>query len=144
MLTGSPWPTSAEQAASIPTDQRTLYRSQRGPLARITATIRDRCERSTLIERSHAIQRYLVAVPKAELLVHLEGSIRPQTLLELARRNKVALPASNLEELQAWFTFRDFEHFIQLYASASICLKTAEDYELIVYEFGAEMARQYV
>ena len=96
------------------------------------------------MEESQTIQRYLAAVPKAELHVHLEGSIRPQTLLELARRNKVTLPFSTLEEVQLWFTFRDFEHFIQLYITASRCLKTAEDYELIVYEFGEEMVRQNV
>lgn len=96
------------------------------------------------METSRAIQRYLEAVPKAELHVHLEGSIRPQTLLELARRNNVALPASNLEELQQWFTYRDFDHFIELYFLVSACLKTGEDYELIAYEFGQEMARQHV
>lgn len=96
------------------------------------------------MEASQAIRRYLESVPKAELHVHLEGSIRPQTLLELARRNNVALPASNLEELQQWFTYRDFDHFIQLYFLVSACLRTAEDYELIAYEFGQEMARQHV
>jgi aminodeoxyfutalosine deaminase len=52
------------------------------------------------MQRSQAIRRYLAAAPKAELHVHLEGSIRPQTLLELARRNKIALPASTVEEVQ--------------------------------------------
>ncbi|HEU5381760.1 MAG TPA: adenosine deaminase [Ktedonobacteraceae bacterium] len=96
------------------------------------------------METLPAIQCYLQAVPKAELHVHLEGSIRPHTFLELARRNNVALPVSNLEELRQWFTYRDFEHFVQLYSRISSCLKTSEDYELIVYEFGEEMKRQNV
>lgn len=96
------------------------------------------------MQASQAIQHYLEAVPKAELHVHLEGAIRPRTLLELARRNSVDLPASNLEELQRWFTYRDFEHFVELFYLISRCLKTAADYELIVYEFGEEMARQHV
>lgn len=90
------------------------------------------------------ILRYLEIAPKAELHVHLEGAIRPGTLLELARRNKVRLPASNEQELQRWFTFRDFPHFVEIYGTISSCLKTAEDYELIAYEFGAEMARQHI
>src|SRR5260370_40283985 len=96
------------------------------------------------METSQAIQRYLEAVPKAELHVHLEGAIRPQTLLKLARRNKVALPASNLTELQQWFTFSDFEHFISLYAFISSSLRNAEDYELIAYEFGEDMKHQNI
>jgi len=89
-----------------------------------------------------SLQTYLAAVPKAELHVHLEGSIRPETLLTLARRNGVELPADTVEGLREWFVFRDFPHFIEIYGAISTCLKTEEDFELIAYEFGAEMARQ--
>jgi adenosine deaminase len=54
------------------------------------------------------------------------------------------LPADTIEGLQRWFTFRDFNHFIQIYATGSRCLKHSEDYELIVYEFAEEMAQQHV
>jgi aminodeoxyfutalosine deaminase len=90
------------------------------------------------------IEGYLHAIPKAELHVHLEGSIQPATLLILARRNGVDLPVETVAELQNWFTFRDFNHFIDIYFDISNCLRTAEDYELIAYEFGANMARQNV
>jgi aminodeoxyfutalosine deaminase len=90
------------------------------------------------------IERYITAVPKAELHVHLEGSIQPATLLTLAERNGVQLPVQTVADLQNWFTFRDFNHFIEIYFEISSCLKTAEDYALIVYEFGATMARQNV
>jgi adenosine deaminase len=46
--------------------------------------------------------------------------------------------------LQRWFSYRDFNHFIQIYFAISSCLKTADDYELIAYEFGASMVRQHV
>jgi aminodeoxyfutalosine deaminase len=90
------------------------------------------------------IARYVAAVPKAELHVHLEGSIQPATLLTLARRNGVQLPVQTVAEMQHWFTFRNFSHFVEIYFAISRCLKTAEDYELIAYEFGANMARQQV
>lgn len=98
------------------------------------------------MEQEHlsAIERYLRAAPKAELHVHLEGAIRPATVLTLAKRNSVALPVSTLEEVRDWFRYRDFPHFIEIFVAISKCLKTAEDYELIAYEFGAEMARQNV
>ena len=87
-------------------------------------------------------ESYARAAPKAELHVHLEGSIRPATLLALAERNGVPLPARTLEELRRWFVYRDFDHFIEVYVAITRCLRTAEDYELIAHEFGAEMARQ--
>lgn len=91
-----------------------------------------------------SLEAYLRAAPKAELHVHLEGSIQPTTLLALARRNGVALPADTVEGLRSWFTYRDFAHFIEVYVAITRCLKRVDDYELIAYEFGAEMARQNV
>jgi aminodeoxyfutalosine deaminase len=89
-----------------------------------------------------SIQTYLQAAPKVELHVHLEGSIQPGTLLTLARRNNVALPYDTVEGLRQWFVFRDFPHFVDIYVAITRCLRTADDYELIAYEFGAEMTRQ--
>ncbi|HEX6800315.1 MAG TPA: adenosine deaminase [Ktedonobacterales bacterium] len=89
-----------------------------------------------------SLESYARALPKAELHVHLEGSIQPATLLTLARRNGVTLPAESVEGLREWFRFRDFEHFVAVYLAITRCLRTAADYELIAYEFGAEMARQ--
>jgi adenosine deaminase len=89
-----------------------------------------------------SIQDYIQAMPKVELHVHLEGSIRPSTLLRLAERNSVALPASDLDGLREFYRFTDFDHFIQVYFTMSGCLRTVDDYSLIAYEFGADMARQ--
>lgn len=96
------------------------------------------------METSQAIQRYLAAVPKAELHVHLEGSIRPKTLLTLARRNACPLPVATVEELRQWFVYHSFAHFVEIYFEIIKRLKTKEDYELIAYEFGEEMRRQHV
>lgn len=89
-----------------------------------------------------SVEQYLRAAPKAELHVHLEGSIRPATLLELAKRNAVALPGQSVEELQQWFKYRDFNHFIEIFMTSVSCLKRAEDYELVAYELGETLARQ--
>lgn len=90
-----------------------------------------------------SLASYLRAAPKVELHVHLEGAILPETLLTLARRNGVALPAETAAGLREWFTFRDFPHFIEIYLAITQCLQTAADYEEIAYQFGAEMARQH-
>jgi len=83
-------------------------------------------------------------MPKVELHVHLEGSIRPETLLKLARRNDVALPADSIEGLRQWYTFVDFPHFVDIYVAMSRCLKTPDDVELITREFLAGQAAQNI
>ncbi|MBU0702367.1 MAG: adenosine deaminase [Chloroflexi bacterium] len=83
-------------------------------------------------------------MPKVELHVHLEGSIRPATLLQLARRNSVSLPAQDVEGLRDFYRFRDFSHFVEVYVTITRCLHTPDDYRLIAYEFGADCARQHV
>jgi adenosine deaminase len=83
-------------------------------------------------------------MPKVELHVHLEGSMRPAVLLELARRNGVALPADDEAGLARWFRFRDFEHFVQVYLTCSEALRTPEDFQLLVSDVLAEQARQNV
>jgi adenosine deaminase len=70
-----------------------------------------------------------------ELHVHLEGSMRPHVLLELARRNGVELPAGDEEGLRKWFRFRDFEHFVQVYLTCSRALRTPEDFQLLALDF---------
>lgn len=91
-----------------------------------------------------SLDSYVRVAPKAELHVHLEGAIRPATLFELAARNGVCLPATSEAGLGEWFTYRDFSHFVEIFVTVTRCLRTVQDYELIVYEFGAEMARQNV
>jgi len=90
------------------------------------------------------LRDFVAGMPKVELHVHLEGSIRPTTLLTLARRNGVSLPAGDLEGLRAFYRFADFDHFIRVYMLISSCLKTPADFSLVAYEFGADMARQNI
>jgi aminodeoxyfutalosine deaminase len=87
---------------------------------------------------------YVQAAPKAELHVHLEGAIQPETLLTLAQRNGIELPANTIEGVRSWIAYRDFDHFIELFRAACRCLRTAEDYELAAYDLGADLARQGV
>lgn len=89
----------------------------------------------------HAFAR---AMPKAELHLHLEGSITPETALTLARRHNVRLPANDPAGLQDWFRFRDFKHFIEVYLALSDLLRTPEDFAFIIVELARDLARQNV
>ena len=90
------------------------------------------------------IEDFILRMPKVELHVHLEGSMRPAVLLELARRNGIALPAEDEAGLARWFRFRDFEHFVQVYLTCSKALRTPEDFQLLVSDVLAEQARQNI
>lgn len=91
-----------------------------------------------------SLESFIRAMPKVELHVHLEGSIQPATLLELARRNDVRLPAEDVAGLQELYRFSDFAHFVQVYSLIQRCLCTRDDWTLIVRRFGAEMDRQNI
>lgn len=83
-------------------------------------------------------------MPKAELHVHLEGSIRPETLLRLAERNHIQLPFQDVSGSEAFYRFRDFDHFLDVYLTVTKCLRTPEDYDLIAYEFGRQCSWQNI
>ena len=87
---------------------------------------------------------FLHAMPKSELHVHLEGAMRPRTLLALARRRHVDLPADTEEGLRDWFTFRDFDHFVEIYVTCSKAVRDPEDFQLLVGDFAAELERENV
>ncbi|MFN8512017.1 MAG: adenosine deaminase [Chloroflexia bacterium] len=91
-----------------------------------------------------SLASYLRAAPKAELHIHLEGAILPATALALARRNGVALPATDEAGLRAWFVYRDFDHFLVIIRTLTRCLQTAADFEQVTYELAATLARQGV
>jgi aminodeoxyfutalosine deaminase len=78
--------------------------------------------------------------PKIELHVHLEGTVRPKTLLEIARRNDYALPAETVAGLSALDEYRDFEHFIEIWILTTNALRTRDDFRQVVVDYAAEAA----
>jgi aminodeoxyfutalosine deaminase len=74
--------------------------------------------------------------PKIELHVHLEGTVRADTLRAIARRNDYALP----DDLESLYEFRDFRHFIEVWILTTNALKTAEDFRQVVTDYAAEAA----
>lgn len=87
---------------------------------------------------------YFLQLPKVELHVHLEGAIPVFTLLALAGRHGIALPAHTAAGLANWLEFRDFPHFAEVYQTISRCIQTPEDLETLTYEFLREQARQAI
>ncbi len=78
--------------------------------------------------------------PKIELHVHLEGTVRPAALLQIARRNDVTLPADSVAGLTELYEFKDFAHFLQIWAITTGALRTAGDFRQVVVDYAAEAA----
>jgi len=96
------------------------------------------------LDESQDRRHQLAQMPKVELHVHLEGSIRPETVLKLAERNGVSLPAKDISGLRDWYRFRNFPHFVEVYVAISKCIRTPEDLELIGREFLEGQADQNI
>lgn len=76
------------------------------------------------------------ALPKAELHLHIEGSLEPELMFELAQRNDVALPFASVEEVRAAYDFSDLQSFLNLYYAGAAVLLTEQDfYDLAVAYF---------
>lgn len=70
-------------------------------------------------------------MPKAELHIHIEGSLEPELIFALARRNGVALPYASVEALRSAYAFTDLQSFLDIYyAGASVLLTEADFYDM--------------
>ena len=97
-----------------------------------------------LSSQNISIEQFVTALPKAELHLHLEGAIEPETLWELAVRQRSTLAAMGREALDALYATRDFPGFIQAFKTACLHLRTPEDYELVTYHLLRRLAAQKV
>ena len=70
----------------------------------------------------------LRAMPKAELHIHIEGSLEPELIFALARRNSVALPYASVEELRRAYAFTNLQSFLDIYYAGASVLITEQDF----------------
>ena len=67
-------------------------------------------------------------LPKAELHVHIEGTLEPELLVRLAERNGIVLPTTDVDELRGQYRFTDLQSFLDVYARSQVVLRTEEDF----------------
>jgi adenine deaminase len=71
------------------------------------------------------------AIPKAELHIHIEGSLEPELIFALAQRNGVSLPYASVDALREAYAFTDLQSFLDIYyAGASVLLQEADFYDM--------------
>jgi adenine deaminase len=78
---------------------------------------------------------FLRGLPKAELHLHIEGTLEPEQSFALAARNGVALPYPGVEALRAAYDFRDLQSFLDLYYAGAAVLRTARDFHDLAWAY---------
>jgi hypothetical protein len=75
------------------------------------------------------LPQLLSSMPKAELHVHIEGTLEPELIFALARRNGVGLPYAGVEDLRAAYAFSDLQSFLDIYYAGASVLLREQDFE---------------
>ena len=71
---------------------------------------------------------FIAGLPKAELHLHLEGSLEPELMFALARRNKIDIPFANVEAVRAAYSFSNLQDFLDIYYQGAGVLQTEQDF----------------
>jgi adenosine deaminase len=74
---------------------------------------------------------YIRGLPKAELHVHIEGTLEPELAFELAKKHAVALPYDTVEDLRAAYRFTDLQSFLDIYYEGAAVLRDADDFRAL-------------
>lgn len=74
------------------------------------------------------LRTLLQQMPKAELHIHIEGSLEPELIFELAQRNGVTLPYPSVDALRAAYAFTDLQSFLDIYYAGASVLQTEQDF----------------
>lgn len=91
-----------------------------------------------------SIEAFIHGLPKAELHVHVEGTLEPELMFELASRNHVALAYSSVEEVKQAYQFEDLQSFLDLYYQGAEVLVHAQDFFDLAYAYLRTAAAQNV
>lgn len=74
------------------------------------------------------IDQLIRTIPKAELHIHIEGSLEPELMLEIARRNGIAMPYRSVDELRGAYEFTDLQSFLDIYYEGASVLRHERDF----------------
>ncbi|SEJ27282.1 adenosine deaminase [Sphingobium sp. AP50] len=74
------------------------------------------------------LDAFITGLPKAELHLHIEGSLEPELMFALARRNGVTIPYASVEEVRAAYAFGNLQDFLDIYYAGADVLRTRQDF----------------
>jgi adenine deaminase len=96
------------------------------------------------MEEQQSLAAFIRAVPKAELHLHIEGTLEPELLLALARRNRVPLRFRTVEEVRRAYAFEGLQSFLDLYYEGAGVLQTEQDFDDLAWAYLRRAASQGV
>ncbi|ASP39277.1 adenosine deaminase [Bacterioplanes sanyensis] len=91
-----------------------------------------------------ADEAFLRALPKAELHLHLEGSLEPELMFELAQRNDIELPFANVDAVREAYDFHNLQSFLDIYYRCADVLRTEQDFYDLTWAYMQQCQRQGV
>ena len=86
----------------------------------------------------------LCAMPKAELHLHIEGSLEPELMFELARRNQVRLPHADVAAVRAAYAFTNLQSFLDIYYAGASVLQQPQDFYDLAWAYFERAAADHV
>ena len=81
------------------------------------------------------LDAFIAGLPKAELHLHIEGSLEPELMFELARRNGVSIPFDSVEAVRAAYDFSNLQDFLDIYYAGAAVLLTRRDFEDLAFAY---------
>ena len=88
--------------------------------------------------------QFAASLPKAELHLHLEGSLEPEQMFDFARRNEIDIPFASVEEVRAAYDFSNLQDFLDIYYQGMGVLQTEEDFFDLTTAYLEKSARDNV
>ncbi|MGQ0847950.1 MAG: adenosine deaminase [Actinomycetota bacterium] len=82
-----------------------------------------------------ALHDLIRVVPKTELHVHIEGTLEPELMFEIAERNRVRIPYPDVEAVRAAYRFTDLQSFLDIYYQAAAVLRTEQDFDDLLWAY---------
>src|ERR1700742_4226906 len=86
------------------------------------------------------LDAFIAGLPKAELHMHIEGSLEPELMFALAKRNGVAIPFDSVEAVRAAYSFSNLQDFLDIYYAGADVLRTEEDFHDLALAYFARAA----
>lgn len=96
------------------------------------------------VNRSFDASSFIRGMPKAELHLHIEGTLEPDLMIALAHRNHVTLPFRSVEEIRAAYQFGSLQDFLNLYYVGMSVLKTRQDFYDLAFAYLTRMHAEHV
>lgn len=93
---------------------------------------------------SYDIDAFVAGLPKAELHLHIEGSLEPELMFELAQRNNVSIPYASVEAVRAAYDFSNLQDFLDIYYAGANVLLTRQDFEDLTFAYFKRIAADNV